>query len=327
MKNRRVWRRALIGAVLALGVLPLRSFAFVESTETQGELPTNISGVWLLVNHLEFTKGEASPSPGASPAPTPTPGKGAAADNVRYFTVANLVRIVHYPKGEADKMREADRKMEEASTERAKKIVAEEQKKEIPVQTESGEVQGESSVIVPSVPPKRQPGSGDDVDIFLMDVALPQPIQEAIDKAVKAEKPWTPTEKDLELLKSSLNDLKPSGRDEYSKIEWKVITKDKYEENYQIDPTTKDAKFLISANEEMIPKPNVPKTNVIVYGVEQAKGDVLSGKHTRAMMASAPFPIPIEMKGTFKMYKVAELPGEKPAAPESKPQTAKKRKK
>src|SRR6185295_1571793 len=110
MKNRRVWRRALIGAVVTLSVYASRSFAFLETTETQGELPSNISGVWLVVNQLEFTQPEPSPSPGA---PTPAPHKEAAS-SVRFFSVPYLLRIVHYPKAEADKMREADRKMEEA---------------------------------------------------------------------------------------------------------------------------------------------------------------------------------------------------------------------
>jgi len=322
MKNRRVWRRALVGAVVTLSVYASPSFAFLETTETQGELPSNISGMWLVVNQLEFTQPQPSPSPGA-----PAPHKEAASD-IRYFSVPYLLRIAHYPKAEADKMREGDRKMEEASTERAKTLVAEEQKKSIPVQTETGEVQSEVTVIVPSVPPKRQPGTGDDVDIYMLDVAFPKPIQDAVDKAQKDQKPWTPSEKDLALLKSSVNDLKPSGRDDYSKIEWKVITSDKYEENYQIDPTTKDAKFLISANQEMIPKPNVPKTNVLIYGVDSVKGNMITGKHTRAMMASAPFPIPIEMKGTFKMYKVADLPGEKSEAapsPAAKTKPSKKK--
>ncbi len=117
---------------------------------------------------------------------------------------------------------------------------------------------------------------------------------------------------DLAQLKTGWSTLKPSGRDEYSKIEWKVYAADKFDDNFQSDPATKDSKFACSGNEEMIPKPNVPKTNIIVYGVDEMKGNVMSGKHTRAMMASVPFPLPIEMHGIFKMYKVADLPKSTP---------------
>jgi hypothetical protein len=315
MDNRRQWRRALVAAALALGLVAARGFAFVESTETQGELPREISGIWLVVNHIEFAN--PTPSPG-EPTPAPSP----AAESNRYFNVVNLLRVVHFPKAEADKRRAADVKMEEASIEKAKQLVAEEEKKAIPVQTESGDVQSDVRVVVPSVPEKRRPGTGDDVDIFLLDVAFPKSIQDEIDKAQKAQKPWNPSDKDLALLKSSWSTLKPSGRDEYSKIEWKVTAKDKYDDNYQVDETTKDAPFAIAANEEMIPKPNVPKTNILVYGVAEMKDNKMSGKHTRAMMASAPFPLPIEMRGKFDMYKVADLPPVEGAAAGAKAPSA-----
>ncbi len=309
MKSRRRWLWMLTAVVLAFCCCALvsQSHAFLESTDTEGELPTNMGGVWLVVTHLEFPK----PTPtGAIGAPTPaaSPGpKGAAATApVRYFNVVNMLRVSHLRKDEAQKMHAASKKLEQASVEKAKAIIAEEQKKSPPTQTETGEVQGEMKVLAPVVPAKYQPGEGDDVDVFLLDVAFPKPIQDSIDAAQKAEKQWVPTEKDLALLRSSWDTLKPSGRDEFSKIEWKVQTSDKFDDNLKMDPTTKDAKFAITGNQEMIPKPNVPKTNIIVYGVEEIKGDTLSGKHTRAMMASAPFPIPIEMRGTYKMYKLVD---------------------
>jgi hypothetical protein len=266
----------------------------------------NIGGVWLVVTHLEFAK----PTPTAAagePTPVATPAaKEAAAAPVRSFNVVNLLRVVHLAKNEAQALHAAEKKREEASIAKAKTIIAEEQKKSPPVQTESGEVEGEMKILAPTVPPKYQPGDGDDVDVFLLDVAFPKSIQDAIDAAQHADKPWVPTDKDLALLKSSWNTLKPSGRDEFSKIEWKVQTSDKFDDNFKIDATTKDAKVVITGNQEMIPKPNVPKTNIVVFALEDLKGGVLSGKHTRAMMASAPFPIPIEMRGTFKMYKLVD---------------------
>jgi hypothetical protein len=305
MKTRRQWRWMMTAAVLAFGIVTSQSHAFVESTDTEGELPSNISGVWLLVTHLEFTRPTPIPEAGATPTPAPSPG---AAAPIRYFNVVTLMRFVHLPKEAADKIRAADKKQEEASVEKAKAMIAEELKKSPPVQTESGEVESDVKVLVPAVSARRQPGDGDDVDAFLLDVAYPKSIQDAIDKAQKAEKPWDPTDKDLAVFKSSWNHMKPSGRDEFSKIEWKITGSDKFDDNLRLDATTRDAKFVIVGNQELIPKPNVPKSNIVVYGVEQVKDETLAGKHTRAMMAAAPFPIPIEMRGTFKMYKIGDLP-------------------
>ncbi len=305
MRNRRQWRWTVTAALFALGLLASPSHAFLENTDTEGELPTNVSGVWLVVTHIQFPKPTATPEPGATPAPE-RPAKDTGTP--RTFNVVNLLRIVHSPKEQAQKTRAEAKARQEASVAKAKAIVAAELKKSPPVQTASGEIESDVKVLVPGVPARRQPGDGDDVDIFLLDVAYPKNIQDSIDKVQKEEKPWVPTEKDLATFKSSWSSFKPSGRDEYSKIDWKVTAKDKYDENLQLDPVTKDAKFAITGNQDMIPKPNVPKTNIVVYGVEEMKGDTLSGKHTRAMMASVPFPIPIEMKGIFKMYKIAELP-------------------
>ena len=102
--------------------------------------------------------------------------------------------------------------------------------------------------------------------------------------------------------------MKPSGRDEISKIEWKVVAANKYDEQLQIDPTLKGSKFSITANQDMIPKPNTPRQNILVYGAHPSGAGKLEGLHVRAMMASAPFPLSIEMKGTFKMYHIADLP-------------------
>jgi hypothetical protein len=63
--------------------------------------------------------------------------------------------------------------------------------------------------------------------VQLLDVDLPQAIQDDITKANKAEKPWEPSEKDLATLKSSWKTLKPRAKSEYSRIEWKV-----YEHKY-----------------------------------------------------------------------------------------------
>jgi hypothetical protein len=302
MFDRRNTRGAVVALLLLLILVPTRGSAFVESTVTQGEVGTDLNGIWLVVSHLEFAKPSPQPSPGAKAE------KPAAEEPPRYFNVVNLLRIVHLPKAQAEVLRERDRKMEEASVEKAKTMIAEEQKKLIPVQTESGEVENEVKVLVPAVAAIRRPGDGDDVDMFLLDVALPEKMDEELQKAQKAEKTWTPTRDNLAELGKSWASLKPSGRDEVSKIEWKVVAKDKYDEQLQIDPTLKGSKFSITANQEMIPKPNTPRQNILVYGVRPGAPGVLEGLHVRAMMASAPFPLSIEMKGTFKMYHIADLP-------------------
>jgi hypothetical protein len=337
MFKRRNWRAVLVAAAVVVGLTPAPSFSIVESTETEGAVSPNVSGVWLVISYLQFPN--ASPTPegaaaGPSPAASPAPGRKAGAEQTgknetatRTFNVVNLLKITHLGKEGARALREEEERREQASVAKAKEIIADEQKKSnsIPVQTETGEVEGQAKVIVPTVPPKRQISTEDYFDVSLIDVDMPKDIQDSVDQAQKADKPWVPSAKQLAELKSSWSTLKTKAPSEYGKIEWKVTSADKYDDNLQTDEQTKGSKFVISGNEEMIPKPGVPKTNVLVFGVRKIQPDVLEGGHVRAMMATAPFPLPIEMKGTFKMYKVTELPNGHAAPAAAKSPTPKKK--
>ena len=333
MFERRNWRPVLIAAAVLVGLAPAPSFSFVESTETEGAVSPNVSGVWLVVSHLQFPK--TSPTPegaaaGPSPAASPKAGSAQTGKNeaaTRTFNVVNLLKITHLGKEGARALREEEERREQSSVAKAKEIIADEQKKSnnIPVQTETGEVEGQAKVVVPSVPPKRQINPDDYFDVSLIDVDVPKGIQDSVDQASKAEKAWVPSAKQLAALKSSWSSLKPKTPSEYGKIEWKVTSADKYDDNLNTDEQTKGSKFVISGNEEMIPKPGVPKSNVLVFGVRKIQPDVLEGGHVRAMMASAPFPLPIEMKGTFTMYKVTELPNQHAAPAAAKSPAPKKK--
>jgi hypothetical protein len=338
MFERRNWRPVLAAAVVVVGLAPAPSYSFVETTETEGAVSPNVSGVWLVVSHIQFPKSSPTPegaAAGPSPAASPAPGHKADAAQTgkneattRTFNVVNLLKITHLGKEGARALREEEERREQASVAKAKDIVADEQKKSnnIPVQTETGEVEGQPKVVVPTVPPKRQISPDDYFDVSLIDVEFSQDIQGSVDQAQKAEKAWVPSAKQLAQLKSSWSTLKTKTPPEYGKIEWKVTSADKFDDNLNTDEQTKGAKFVISGNEEMIPKPGVPKTNILVFGVRKIQPDVLEGGHVRAMMATAPFPLPIEMKGTFKMYKVSELPNEHAAAPAAAKSPAPKKK-
>jgi hypothetical protein len=329
MFDRRYSRRVLIAGALALALAPAPGFGFVESTTTEGVLPVSINGAWLLVSHLEFPRPTPTPAPApagteatVSPTPAPSPAVAEKTAPVRIYNVVNVLKIVHYPKAEAQVLRDRDTKMQQAAIDKAKAIIAAEHKGSVPVETVTGEVEGagEAKVIVPSIPAKRLPGDGDDVEIYLLDVALPPSIENALQKAQKAERAWTPTAKDLALLKSSWSSLKPSKRDEINKIEWTVRSPDKFDEGLQTDPATKDAKFAITANQDMLPKPGVAKTNILIFGAREIDAGSIKGAHVRAMMAGVPFPITIEMKGPFTMYKLADVPRTPPEKAPAPPQ-------
>jgi hypothetical protein len=296
---------------LSLALMPTSGFAFPQSTETSGEITPDLNGAWLVVNRLEFPR----PTPEASPSPGTSPAAG-----IRPFTVANVFKIEHLPTAEAQKVRDADKAKKQAAIEKATKILAEEQKKAgaDPKPLASGEIPIEPKVLSYGVP--RAPDSvvdlHDEVAIYLLDVEIPKSIQDTIEKANKEEKVWEPSEKDLATFKSSWKTLKPRAKSEYSRIQWKVL-QDKYLEGGMLqDEKTKNAKFVISGDATLIAGPGQANRNIIIYGANQVSDRLIEGGHVRAIMTAAPFPMPIDMKGSFKMYRLTDPP--KPDAKKDK---------
>ncbi len=309
MIDRQIWRGPLIAAVVALGLLPGTSFAFPQSTETSGEISTDLTGTWLVVNRLEFPR----PSPTATPVIEGAPAAGTpATPSLRPFTVAYVFTIEHLPAVEAVKMRDADKARRQASIEKANKILADELAKggPTPQPAASGETPVQPRALGFGIPKAADSvvDLGDEVTVKLQDVVMPKEIQDTIDTANKAEKIWEPSEKDLALLKSSWKTLKPPARSEYSKIEWKVLQDKFLEAGMLQDEKTKDAKFVISGDATLIAGPGQANRNIIIYGANKIGNDTIEGGHVRAIMTSAPFPIPIDMKGRFKMYRLTPAP-------------------
>jgi hypothetical protein len=307
MDLRTDWRPALAALLLALAIAPSVAHAFPESTETQGEIPGDLNGVWLVVHRLTFDR----------PTPQPTPGAEAPSTK-RVFNVLNLWKIVHLKKDQAQATRDAKDVQLKSSIAKAEAMIA----KEKAAAGATGTL--EPRVVVPQVP--RPPGydpsaaEGDQVEIFLLDVPMPKSIDEALQAAQKAEKAFEPTPEQLALLGSSWQTLEPRKDTEYSRIEWKVVAEKFFDQAMKVDPNLKDATISITGTQAMIPRPTQPDRNIVMYGLVEQGEKTISGKHARAMMATAPFPIPIEMKGTFEMFKVADLPQDKskPAAEAAK---------
>jgi hypothetical protein len=317
MIARRSWRAALGAAVLTLALSGAANAKFVENTVTDGEIPGDLDGVWVVVSEIHLNPPSPTPTPGAlasgspataSPTPAASPSTAASPSAQRVFNAVHLWKVTHAKKPEVDARRDREKAMLQASIDKANAIIA----KEAPdaVQTETGDVESSVKVLAPEDRRIVKPVEGDAVEIYLLDVELPKAITESVDKAQKAQKPWVPTDKERALLKSSWQSLKPNPREEYSRIDWKVVEAKRFDQGLSEDATVKGSDFAITADAKLLPRPGQPTSNILVYGVREQTPTQLSGGHVRAMMASAPFPIPINMVGGFTMYRIADLPKE-----------------
>lgn len=310
MIDRPMWRTfaAATAVALSMTLAPSTGFGFPQSTETSGEITPNLAGTWFVVNRLEFSKNKTES--GGAPEPTPTPGMDPK--DIRPFTVGYLFQIEHIPTAEAQKKRDLEKAKKQEAVDKATKILAEEQLKAAkdPKPAPSGELPVEPKVLSYGIPkaPDSVADQHDEVTVKLLDVDLPKAIQDEIDAKNKAEEIWEPSPKDLALLKSSWKALKPRTKTEYSRIQWKVIEHKYLEGGMLQDEQTKNAKFVISGDAALIGGPGQANRNIIVYGANKVSDTVLEGGHVRAIMTAAPFPMPIDMKGRFKMYRLTDVP-------------------
>ncbi len=319
MNDRQIWRGLAVIAALTFSVAlaPATGFAFPQSTETSGEITPRLTGTWFVVNRIEFPRGTEG-SPGPSPAPSPK------AASIRPFTVGYVFTIEHLTTAEAQKGRDDEKAQKQAAIDKATKILAEEQMKAAkdPKPAASGETPLEPKVLSYGIPkaPDSVVDLHDDVNVKLLDVELPKAVQDSIDKANKEEVPWEPTEKDLATLKSSWKTLKRREKSEYSRIQWKVLENKYLEGGMLQDDKTKNAKFVISGDAALIASPGQANRNIIIYGADKVSDKVIEGGHVRAIMTAAPFPIPIDMKGGFKMFRLTDPPKAQKAESEKKAQ-------
>lgn len=312
MIDRLMWRVLIAASLLALplALAPSPSFGFPQSTETSGEITPDLTGTWLVVNRLEFPKGK--PEGGSTEPPQPTPASSPDPKNIRPFTVGYVFTIKHVPTSEAQKVRDAEKAKKQEAIDKATKILAEEQRKAAanPKPAPSGELPVEPKVVTYGIPktPESVVDQQDEINVQLLDVDLPKAIQDEIDKKNKAEEVWEPSAKDLATLKSSWKTLKPRAKSEYSRIQWKVMENKYLDGGLLQDDKTKNAKFVISGDASLIATPGQASRNILVYGADKVSDTEIEGGHVRAIMTAAPFPIPIDMKGVFKMYRLTDAP-------------------
>jgi hypothetical protein len=306
MKDRQIWRGLVatsVGALLLAIVTASAFAAFPQSTETSGEIPIDLNGTWFVVNRIEF--------PNAAPSGVPSPGPTPAA-SVRPFTVGYVFTITHVPTTEAQKLRDAEKAKKQEAVDKATKILAEELRKAgaQPKPAASGEVPVEPKVLSYGIPkaPDSVADQQDEVTVKLLDVDLPKDVQDSIDAANKANKSWDPSDKELATLKAAWKTLTPKAKTEYAKIDWKVMEHKYLDGGMLQDDKTKDAKFVISGDAQLISSPGQANRNIIIYGADNVSDRLIEGGHVRAIMTSAPFPIPIDMKGGFKMYRLTDVP-------------------
>lgn len=133
---------------------------------------------------------------------------------------------------------------------------------------------------------------------------LPAAMQKVIDDANASEKGWTPTAADLTALAAGWDTL-PRGQPGVASVDTELIAHDAYDEDIKKDDEVKDSLWMVRMNQGFLPSAAPMIKQVSVYAATRAVGNGWEGTFAHLMLAAAPFPIPITLKGDFHLYRLA----------------------
>jgi hypothetical protein len=158
----------------------------------------------------------------------------------------------------------------------------------------------------------------------LLDVRLPQELDDAYKQADRSLAAWTPSEKALATLKKKWSELpkvenKTVNDPPRGKIEYLLSAPDSYGEafgamNPVLDKALKESQFGMQIVETYRPIKEVTDTRIsqlmqrkVVYGAKTSENGVIKGSSFVGYLASgAGTPLPLQFTGQFVMYRLAE---------------------
>jgi len=136
-------------------------------------------------------------------------------------------------------------------------------------------------------------------------VNLPSPMKDAFDKSNVNATLWRPSADDLAKLGSGWESL-PTVDSHVAHVKSDISGSDAFDDSIKKEPRAKDAKWVVRQRWDFDGKAGPLNRQVMVYSVMDQTGQDFTGNLDSAMVAAAPFPIPISFKGTFRLYRLSE---------------------
>jgi len=142
------------------------------------------------------------------------------------------------------------------------------------------------------------------IDVRVGDGMLP--FQGQIDEARKTNKFFTPTKEQITALKDGWYKLNPPDKAIFVNGEHRIVAASKYDEGLRSDDNLKGTTFAIISTLQGNPLAGGGGRSIAIYGFEKMEPK-LSGTYVESTLATAPFPISIEFDGRFEMTKIADF--------------------
>jgi len=136
-------------------------------------------------------------------------------------------------------------------------------------------------------------------------VDLPAPLKEGLDKSNTNATLWRPSADDLAKLAGSWDSLTKTDS-HVAHVKSDISGSDAFDDSIKNEPRSKDSKWVVRQRWDFDGKAGALNRQVMVYSVLDQTGQDYTGNFDSAMVASAPFPIPISFKGTFRLYRLGD---------------------
>ena len=138
-------------------------------------------------------------------------------------------------------------------------------------------------------------------------VDLPPAVKTIVDKNNADGQLWRPSADDLNRIASEWSNM-PLLDSHVANVKTIITARDAFDDPIKNEPRSKDSKWVVRQRWDFDGKAGPLNRQVMVYSVMDENGSDYTGNLDSAMIASAPFPIPISFKGSFRLYRLSEPP-------------------
>lgn len=147
------------------------------------------------------------------------------------------------------------------------------------------------------------------LDLKELYVVLPKPLQDALDQANGTQQGWKPSAADIDRLNADWDNLQVLDS-RYAASHHEIAGPDGLPEEVKKEERSKDAILMIRQRHDASPRAVPLIRQVQVWSATKKEGGGYTGNFDGASLAAVPFPVPIQFKGTFKLYPVGKPPDE-----------------
>jgi hypothetical protein len=147
------------------------------------------------------------------------------------------------------------------------------------------------------------------LDLRVRFARLPEAQQASADGANAKGEGWTPSADDLAAIGKAWDALR-----EYDsllrEVDTTISARDAFDETLSTDAATKDAIWAVTQTRLPRPGTGAMIRQADVYAAREASDGGYAGSYATVVLAAAPLPIPISLKGSFRLYRLpVESPG------------------